>query len=258
MNFRQVELRRHRLADSVGVYDIAEQRVAAGGHGGQRLAKRIVRPAFGMQVPDAIHGGQMNHVQVHQVIVVGQQIVGPPIEPAGVIELQHELIAVLHRGVHSERFVDVAGVVPRRGIPPVRTAPQDDAEDRGGEQHGPARGAYARAIRLRAGLQLGLAYAGAHHCDQAENQQQAERDQDGAHGFLHTEHTRGERGDGHRERPFAARAVHVHAHFPGTGGHQPEASGIELRIFFGGAAPDRGRAQTAVRPSGARARCGSA
>ena len=33
-------------------------------------------PALGMQMPDAIHRGQMNHVEVHEVAVVGQQIVG--------------------------------------------------------------------------------------------------------------------------------------------------------------------------------------
>ena len=83
------------------------------------------------------------------MVVVGQQIVGPPIEPAGVIELQHQLIAVFHRGIHTERLVDVAGVVSGRGIPPVRAAPRTHAEDRRRGQHGPTRGADARAVRLR-------------------------------------------------------------------------------------------------------------
>ena len=85
----QIHLRRQGFADSVGMHDVAVQRVAAGRHVGQRLPERAAAARFGVQVPDAIHLREVNHVEVHQVIVIGQQVVRAAVQPSGVAQFQH-------------------------------------------------------------------------------------------------------------------------------------------------------------------------
>ena len=65
-------------------------------------------------------------------------------------------------------------------------------------------------------------------------------------------------GTGTESVPLPRAPVHIHAHFPRTGRHQPEASRVELRIVFRGAGQVGHRRKLLRAPSAARGRCGSA
>jgi len=85
------------------MHHIAVKGVAPGGHRGQALLETIAL-SFGMQMPHQVHLGHANHVKVHQVVVVGQQVVRAPVEPARVFQLQNQSAAILHRGLQLERL----------------------------------------------------------------------------------------------------------------------------------------------------------
>ena len=97
--------------------------------------------------------GQMDYVQVHQVTVVGQQIVGGSVQPAGVVELQHHAAAILHDAVFTPSgLVDVFGVIARRGSSTTGRLPKPRTrEQQRGGQHGVAGVAAPRGMGLAPG-----------------------------------------------------------------------------------------------------------
>ena len=44
-------------------------------------------------MPDQIHVRKADHVEVHQVAVVGQQIVGAPLEPPGIFQVKRKRLS---------------------------------------------------------------------------------------------------------------------------------------------------------------------
>ena len=65
----------HGFGKTIGVYDIGIQLVSAGFHGWQGQLKYAASGHFRMQVVDHIQTFFANGVQVHEMVVVGNEII---------------------------------------------------------------------------------------------------------------------------------------------------------------------------------------
>ena len=101
-----------RLREPVFVDDIAVKRIPAARHRGQGLREGGCAGAVGMQVPDEIHAGNANHIKVHEVPMIGEQVVGLPGQPAGIVQMKLQLVAALQFGFQAQGLVDTQLVIP--------------------------------------------------------------------------------------------------------------------------------------------------
>src|SRR5690349_13221093 len=108
--------------------DVAVKRIPAGRHVRELLGERAAVCELGVQVPDEVHSGHSDHVKVHEVTMIGQQIVCAAVEPAGVLEIEREARA-FYGGFQRKRLIDDAAVTGGLRTPPGIAAPNDDAED---------------------------------------------------------------------------------------------------------------------------------
>jgi len=183
---------------------------------------------LGVKMQHAVERGRAHREQVHQVIVVGDQIVETAgLEPARIAQRQIELPDVEGEArLEHDGPVHVPFVAGRFGAPPRVAAPHRQADHHRGADHRGARaGAAARIGRLRR-VELPFAHAGADDRDDAGAEQEAEQQQDRAQAALHRLGAQRERG--HRNAQLA-RSGHIvwafggDAHLPRARRHHPQA-----------------------------------
>ena len=133
MNLAQIQRGRGGFPKPPHVYDVGVERIVPRWNIGERL-RECAAVQLRMQVPHAIHGGHANHVQVHQVAVIGHEIVGASIEPAGILEGEREP-AAFDRRLERERLVHDAAVSGGLGAPPGVAAPNHRTEKHRGRHH---------------------------------------------------------------------------------------------------------------------------
>ena len=82
--------------------------VGSGGHCRQREVEVAGSDLIGVQVVDHIHCRPADGVEVHDVVVVGDEVVElARAQPAGIDHFEIENVAGLQGRMHLQRFVDV-------------------------------------------------------------------------------------------------------------------------------------------------------
>ena len=187
-----------------------------------------------MQVPDAAGIRLSDHVQMHQVAVIGQEVVEFTHQrPTRIAQLEDQFVVRLDGRAHVERLVDIVGIIVSFGGPPPLAAPKDQDHNGRGDEHENPRAPLRAGIRRHAGLELPLACAGANDAHQTNGEHDHHDEQQRAERFLHSLGTERDGGYRHRETAWTLAALHLDAHLPRPGGHHPERAGEEIRILFG-------------------------
>src|SRR6202020_1723799 len=84
----------------------------------------------GVKMKDHTHPRPANQVEMHEVIMVRNEIIELALfEPARIGELEVENIARLQRSIHLQRLIDVAGVARSLGSPPLVSEIDGDDEN---------------------------------------------------------------------------------------------------------------------------------
>ena len=125
-----------------------------------------------MQMPNAVQFRQPDHVHVHEMGVVRNQIVHAAAQPAGVLHSQQQTPTGLKRRRDLERLVDDARVVVRLGAPPFVSQEQHGRDQHGGHRHHYPRPADSRRRRKHPRIELSFAHSRAHNADDPHRQRQ--------------------------------------------------------------------------------------
>ena len=92
--------------------DVGVETIISRGHGRKSKLKIARADWLRMQVKDDIHGRPAQHVEMHEVVVVGNEVVELALlDPARIGELEVEDVAGLEARLHLKRLINVAGVV---------------------------------------------------------------------------------------------------------------------------------------------------
>src|ERR1700743_361029 len=146
-----------------------------------------------MQMEDRIHLRPTNRIEMHQMPVVGQEIVVGAASPVilGMVTMRMEgaHIEVEHipweHRVHGERMVDSKGITCGFDIPPFRRPPDQQPH----EDKAPCR-CYCRSTAAigrwnRARLQARVAYRGCDDTSHSQDKKQSQYSEENAQPTLH-------------------------------------------------------------------------
>ena len=228
---RQGQLGDQGLGDAGGVHDVGEQPVAAGGGGGELDGEEPGGALARVQVEDLLELGLVQHEKVHQVVVIGEQIVEPLLLPAGARELQGERAAV-HPGVHLQRPVDALLDAARLRVPPPRASPQAQPDEHRRHELRPPLLPDDRRGERRPRRQLRLPAARPDDADQARDEDEQADEQRAPKRRLHPRGPLRQGRHRHRELTAAALALDEDAHLPRARGHHPQVPAERLRILL--------------------------
>ncbi len=211
--------------------DVAEQPVRSRRQRWRRFRERRLPGAPRVQVGDGVEPRCPHQEQMHQMPVIGDQIVGvAPAQPAGIGQRQVETSGARLRDGDLHRLVNETSIRPCLAVPPASPADDRQRQDRGGHGHRRPAARDAAVVGNGARGQIRLAQAGAHDGDRPRHQQRHQPEQQESQEAWHRAHRARQRRNRHGHHAGAARSIGRHADLPSARLHQPDRAVVVARI----------------------------
>ncbi len=226
------------FGEAVGMDDITEEAVGAGGHGGEGEAEVAGGGEDGVEVEGGVHGGPADGVEVHEVTVVGEEVVvgapAPFVLGGGDVGGDVEVEGGAGEGSGGgKRAEDVPSVGGGFNVPPLVAEGGEEEEEGEGDGRGEEASAAAGGVWGEAGGEAGFADGGSDEGGEREYEEGAEEGEGEAEAALHAEGGDRHGGDGDGCGVDAEGVGDGEVDLPGAGAHDPEGAGVEVWIGRG-------------------------